>query len=193
MWAEIAPLLRAARRSTGLTQRELADRARMSQSSVAAVETLQSDPKFQTATRLLAAAGYRLYAAPTTRDDVASVASAIRDALRDGDRERALRLLIQMNDNLVAVHGLVRGVLVVAEPELIGIKVWDAAIAALVAYRLNQESIPLPRWVHDERRALRRSRTLKVGHYDLAPPRSEVPAEFLERGVLAWRDTFESV
>jgi hypothetical protein len=100
----------------------------MPQSSVAAVETSRTDPRFDTATRLLAAAGYRLYAAPSTRDDIASIASALRLALREGDRERALRDLIQMNDNLVAVHGLMRGVLAVMEPELTGSKLWDAAV-----------------------------------------------------------------
>jgi hypothetical protein len=165
----------------------------MPQSSVAAVETSRTDPRFDTATRLLAAAGYRLYAAPSTRDDIASIASALRLALREGDRERALRDLIQMNDNLVAVHGLMRGVLAVMEPELTGSKLWDAAVAALVAYRLNQEMIPLPPWVHDERRTLKRPRPIKVGRYGIVPPTSEVPAEFLERSVLIWRDTLESV
>lgn len=143
--------------------------------------------------RLLAGAGHRLYAAPTRRDDAASAAEAIRQYLRVKDTDRALRALLRLNDNLTAEHGLVRGILGLTEPEPTGDRVWDAAIAALVAWRLNQENIPLPGWVNNPDRALAEPVVLRVDPADPAPERDDVPNEFAERGVLAWADTFASV
>jgi transcriptional regulator with XRE-family HTH domain len=191
--SDAATLVRAARRSSKLTQRELSRRSSLSQPRIALTEKRREDPRFGTVTRLLAGSGHRLYAAPTTRDDVATVAVAIRDAVRRDDLQLALRNLIQMNDNLVAERGLVRGVIAITAPELTGSKVWDSAIAALVAYRLNQDAVPLPAWVNDESRSLKRTRPLRVDPADPEPPLSEVPQEFIDRGVLVWRDTLESV
>lgn len=189
----IATLVRSARRSRRLTQRELARSAGVTQSRVALAERSQEDPRFDTARRLLAGAGHRLYAAPTTRDDVATVAAAIRDAVAVENPRLAFRYFIQMNDDLVAERGLLRGVLAVAEPESTGSKTWDAAIAALVAFRLNEEGVPLPGWVDAPGRRLDRARVLQVDPPDPVPPRDAVPAEFLDHGVLLWRDSLESV
>ncbi|KRC59139.1 hypothetical protein ASE14_15275 [Agromyces sp. Root81] len=165
----------------------------MGQTRIALTEKRHEDPRFSTAIRLLAGAGHRLYAAPTTRDDVATVAADIRYAVQADDAQLALRHLIQMNDNLVAEHGLLRGILAVTEPESTGSKTWDAAIAALVAYRLNQDGVPLPGWANDESRVLKRARPLPVDPADAVPSPADVPQEFLDRGVLLWRDTLESV
>jgi len=152
-----------------------------------------SDASFETIDRLLGASGHRLYSAPTRRDDAATVAAEIRQQLAVGDKDRALRALLQLNDNLVAEHGLVRGILGLAEPESTRHPVWDAALAALVAWRLSEEGVPLPPWVDLDGRFLTAHRALEVDAADPVPPVSEVPAEFAKRGVLAWRATFESV
>ena len=191
--AEIWTLVRSARRARKLTQRDLSDTSGVPQNRVALIEGSRETPRFDTASRLLAACGHRLYAAATTRDDVATVAAAIRDAVKRDDARLAFRYFIQMNDNLVAERGLLRGVLAVTEPESTGSKTWDSAIAALVAYRLNAQQVPLPSWVHAPERSLGRARVLQVDPADPAPPRDDVPTEFLEHGVLIWRDALESV
>lgn len=190
--ADASTLIRAARRSRRLTQEQLADRAQLDQGSVSRSERGR-DAGFSTIDRLLAGAGHRLYSAPTRRDDATTAAAEIRKRLREGDRDRALRALLQLNDDLLAEHGLVRGILGLAEPESTGDPVWDAAIAALVAWRLRAEGIPLPIWVDEQGRFLVEPRALEVDPADPVPPRSEVPDEFTERGVLVWRDTFASV
>jgi transcriptional regulator with XRE-family HTH domain len=190
--ADASILVRAARRSRRLTQGQLADRAQIDQGSVSRSERGR-DAGYGTIDRLLAGAGHRLYSAPTRRDDAATAAAEIRKRLREGDKDRALRALLQLNDDLLAEHGLVRGILGLAEPEVTGDAVWDAALAALVAWRLGAEGIPLPAWVDQQGRFLVEPRMLEVDSADPAPPRSEVPDEFAERGVLAWRDTFASV
>jgi transcriptional regulator with XRE-family HTH domain len=188
-----AVLLRSARKNSGLTQEALASRVGVDQARVSRSEGGQESPRFDTVDKLLAATGHRLYAAPTRRDDAASIASSIRESVEAKDPKRALRQLIQLNDNLVAETGLVRGVLGLAEPESTGKKLWDAAIAAVVAWRLNEQNLPLPEWVSDPKRKLERSRPLSVDPADPIPGRSDIPDEFAERGVLAWRDTFASV
>ena len=56
-----AGLLREARTRAGLTQRDLAKRARTAQSVIARVERGQSDPSWATLTRVIAAAGFSLH------------------------------------------------------------------------------------------------------------------------------------
>ena len=185
-------LVRAARRSRHLTQARLAELTGIDQASVSHHERGR-DAAFSTVDRLLAGTGHRLYAAPTRRDDAASTAVAIRSHLRAQDPDRALRALLQLNDDLTAEHGLVRGVLALAEPEPTGNRMWDAAIAGLVAWRLNEERFPLPVWVGDPDRALPEPTVFRVDPADPAPEREDVPDEFAERGVLAWADTFASV
>jgi len=114
--ANASTLVRAARKSRLLTQEQLAERARIDQAAISRSEGGR-DADFSTVDRMLAAAGHRLNSAPTRRDDAATVAAEIEQRLRDGDKDRALRALIQLNDNLVAKRGLVRGVLGLAEPE----------------------------------------------------------------------------
>jgi len=55
-------LLRAARTSSGLSQRELARKARTAQSVVARIELGENSPSWETLIRLLRAAGFRLSA-----------------------------------------------------------------------------------------------------------------------------------
>ena len=188
-----ATLVRTARRNSGFTQAQLASFAGLDQAQVSRSESDQHGLQFSTVDRLLAASGHRLYSAPTRRDDAAAIASEIRESVSRGDSRRALRQLIQLNDNLAAESGLVRGILGLTEPELTGTKLWDAAIAGLVAWRLTEQGIPLPVWVADPRRKLNRARPLSSDPADPIPRPEDVPKEFLERGVLVWRDTFSSV
>lgn len=185
-------LVRAARKSKHLTQAQLAERAHVDQGSISRSENGR-DADFGTISRLLAGSGYRLYSAPSTRDDAATVAAEIRVKLSAGDKDGALRALLQLNDNLVAERGLVRGILAIAEPESTRVPVWDAAIAGLVAWRLSEEGLPLPDWVSAPSRFLRTPATLDIDPADPTPPIDEVPRELAERGVLAWRDTFASI
>jgi hypothetical protein len=62
-----ASLLREARARAGLTQRQLARRARTAQSVVARIERGQASPSWATLARLLAAAGFELDARLATR------------------------------------------------------------------------------------------------------------------------------
>ena len=64
----VATLVRTARREAGLTQRELAERAGMTQSVIARLETPGANPRVATLERVLHAAGRRLDVADAGRD-----------------------------------------------------------------------------------------------------------------------------
>lgn len=74
---EAAQLLSSARERAGMSQRELARRARTAQSVVARIELSETNPSWDTLNRLLKAAGFRLVSAlkriavdPAMLDDV---------------------------------------------------------------------------------------------------------------------------
>ena len=142
--------------------------------------------------RLLASTGHSLISIPTRRADTATIAEQISAALNGGHKDDALRHFIQLNDNLVAEHAEVRFALTIAEPAPTGVKHWDAALAALVDYRLSEEGWPLPEWARDPNRKLKKSWTLSAGRYVVPVLRERVPQAFLDRGVLIDHETLVS-
>jgi transcriptional regulator with XRE-family HTH domain len=81
-----APLLRQARRSTGLTQRELALRAGVPQATVGRIEAGRVEPRFDTLDGLLRATGQELGIGP--RPGTGVDRSQIRELLRLTPRQR---------------------------------------------------------------------------------------------------------
>lgn len=84
---DIAFEIETARRSAGLTQAELAERAGTSQATVSAYEAGRKTPSAETFARLLAASGSRL--------DVRAARSPVR-ALTRRERERRGQILAQV-------------------------------------------------------------------------------------------------
>lgn len=185
-------LIRSARKSHELTQAELAELTDVHQGNISDIESGR-DLNVSTLEKLLRGARHQLFALPIQKADALDAARAIRVHLKTGNTQGALRALIQLNDNLVSEHGLLRGVLAISEPEPTGERVWDAALAGLVAWRLNEDTVPLPQWVEKDRYFLQNPRSLSVDPADPSPTASDIPAEFARRGVLVWANTFESV
>ena len=71
--SETAELIRNAREQRGLSQRALAERAGVEQSTIARIELGDSDPAYSTVIRLLDAAGFRL---PEPQPSIATLAEA---------------------------------------------------------------------------------------------------------------------
>lgn len=84
-----AGLIRIARHKAGLSQRQLADNARLTQQSISAYETGRKDPTLSTLSRLLAAAGFamRIHLEPVDNHD--AVLEAYMDSL-DGTQRAAI-------------------------------------------------------------------------------------------------------
>lgn len=190
--SKASTLIRSARKSRSLTQVDLAEQAQVHQSNISGIESGR-DLSVSTLEKLLRATGHQLFALPIHKADVTEAASAIRVHLKADNTQSALRVLIQLNDNLVSEHGLQRGVLGISEPQPTGNPVWDAALAGLVAWRLAEENIPLPTWVDKSRFFLPLPRSLQIDSADPVPDTLDIPPEFARRGVLVWADTFGSV
>lgn len=190
--SKASTLIRSARKSRSLTQVDLAEQAQVHQSNISGIESGR-DLSVSTLEKLLRATGHQLFALPIHKADVTEAASAIRVHLKADNTQSALRVLIQLNDNLVSEHGLQRGVLGISEPQPTGNPVWDAALAGLVAWRLAAENIPLPTWVDKSRFFLPLPRSLQIDSADPVPDTLDIPPEFARRGVLVWADTFGSV
>lgn len=93
-------LLATARTAAGLSQRELARKARTSQSVVARIELGENSPSWQTLMRLLRAAGFRLQA---TLERVPVVDKSVLD-----DVPRILRMTPEQRlDEVAAVSRFV--------------------------------------------------------------------------------------
>ncbi len=186
-----ATLLRAARRAAGLNQSELARRAATSQPRISALEHGVNTPTVDSLDGLLRSVGSRLLVIPTTRSGVSEAASTIHDSLEADDISTAFRALIQYSDNLVAEVGANRLALALTVPEPTGRVAWDAALAGVTEYRLNQVRVPSPSWVEGVRAAeptvvsgSRRTRSVDP---------ADVPAELRARNVLIEAATLESV
>jgi transcriptional regulator with XRE-family HTH domain len=175
-----AELVRAARRSSGLTQRALAARARISGSAVADVERSAHDPGSESLERLLRAAGHRLCILPTTSSPVSAWADFIYRELRSTRRSQkvAFRSLIGLSDELAAASKPLRVALCIAVPAPCGDERYDAALAGLVDYHLGKDRLPIPDWVRQPDRIL--AEPWKVSPYT---DWNEVPRALARHGV----------
>ena len=92
-------LIRMARRDAGLSQTELAHRAKTSQAAISAYETGRRSPSVETLSRVLTAAGFELrmrLALPDSHDAALKVAEALLplaepQAFNERERRRASR------------------------------------------------------------------------------------------------------
>lgn len=185
-----AQLVRTARRGAGLTQRALADRARISGSAVADVERSAHDPGSESLERLLEATGHRLCALPTTSSPAATWADLIFRELRSsrGSHAVAFRALIGLSDELAAASKPLRVALCVAVPAPCGDERYDAAIAGLVEHYLSKDRLPVPDWVGEPRRIL--AEPWRASPYT---DRSEVPKALVRHGVWLAEEDLASV
>lgn len=97
-----ASLVRSARRRAGLTQRELAKRARIPQPTIAAIEAGRQDPRYATLSKLLRGCGYeldyeRIAGGGVDRGVRGKVVESVRSPIRIGDAE----VLVAAVDDLI--------------------------------------------------------------------------------------------
>ncbi|TQL54014.1 helix-turn-helix domain-containing protein [Subtercola boreus] len=186
-------LLRAARRSSGLGQSELAARAGTSQPDVSLVEQGRRNPTVETFERLLGGVGHKIFSYPTSSSDAVEIASLIAFAVEEANEEKAFRRFLDYSDGLAAADGVERIILTAAEPADTGSPLWDAALASVASYWLDDQGLPKPAWLSDRSRALHQPQSLGVSVYDLEPDVAFVPSQFLTRNVLVERSTLASV
>lgn len=179
----IGTIVKTSRSRLGLGQVALSALSGVAQSALSRIESGRQSPEWGTVEKILRATGQQLVAIPSLREDAATIADAIRTALSNDDEQRALRLFLQLNDNLVAEHREVRFALAIAEPPRTGRRQWDAAIAALVELRLEEEGLPVPAWVTGADRRLKREWIFGAGPYVTPVELSASPEPFAKRRV----------
>ena len=124
-------------------------------------------------------------------DDAADTADRIARAVRAGNRNAALRGLIDYSDTLKRGVDLVE--LSSVEPPRTGSEGWDSALAAVVDYWLGKAHVAVPSWADDSSRVSTQAQTPHLGQYDLPPDLTNVPDEFLQRNILIERSTLASI
>ena len=118
------------------------------------------------------------------RPTAAATAGQIHLALAVRDHDLALQHFMRLNTALRRAHGRARAAIATDTPASTRSRRWDSAIAGLVAFRLNEESLDRPDWLGDRSRVLARSWSLGGGPAHAAVEIERVPSEFLQRRVL---------
>jgi len=149
-------LIREARRAKGLSQRNVAQRAGISQPAIADIERSIHDPGVATLDRLLKATGSSLVFLPTFSWTVSRWADYLYQEFRGSRRSEDVmyRAIIGLSDELRAAEPCLRVALCVAEPAPCGDVRFDATLAAMVEHHLTADLLPIPSWVNASTRFL---------------------------------------
>jgi transcriptional regulator with XRE-family HTH domain len=135
--SETAELIRTAREQRGLSQRALAERAGVKQSTIARIELGESDPAYSTVIRLLDAAGFHL---PEPRPSIPTLTeSAIGDDELDWTMLRAVADLAERNPPMV-------GLLIGGEPPVSAGTIARTILAAVAAFLAVRAGAHIPAW-----------------------------------------------
>jgi len=150
-------LIREARRAKGLSQRNVAQRAGISQPAIANIERSIHDPGVATLDRLLKVTGSSLVALPTFSWTVSRWADVLYQEFRGNRRSESVmyRSIIGLSDELRTAEPCLRVALCVAEPAPCGDVRFDAALAAVVEHHLTAGLLPIPPWVNASTRFLK--------------------------------------
>jgi transcriptional regulator with XRE-family HTH domain len=193
---EFPALLRNARHNAGITQLEVATRARTTQPAVAAYESGARTPSLTTLTRLLGACEHdvEVIARPRMRRGAASLAElsqTIQQDVEDGREQDALRLVFGFADDFRASSRPGAIELIAEEPASTGDARFDAALAGVAEFFAAERGVPAPGWVNRPERFVEPlwfvSSRPEFDAYTLA----HTPATFARHGVLIAREVFD--
>ncbi len=193
---EIAGLIREARRASGITQHEMANRAGTAQPAVAAYESGARTPTIATLKRLLDACEHDLEvsALPRVRRGAVSLeqlAPTIAEDLVQDREEDALRLLFGFADDFRGSSRPGKVALVSEAPPTTGDARFDAALAGTAEFFAREGAIPAPVWVDEP------SRFVEPWWFATSRPAFEAytlahtPAVFARHGVFLAREVFD--
>ena len=146
--------LRAARAARGKTQRQLASDAGTHQPHIAAIESGAHDTTVSGLERHLQALLYRLTVLPTRCRPAWEAALDVADHLRAADEASAIREILQLSDDLAQSHADIRVALVATPPPDTKDARFDALLAGVVDYWLEDCSAPRPAWLDEPGRTI---------------------------------------
>lgn len=189
-------LLRNARHNAGITQLEVATRARTTQPAVAAYESGARTPSLTTLTRLLGACEHDVEVVARARKrrgaaSLAELSQTIEQDIEGGREQDALRLLFGFADDFRASSRPGAIELIADEPASTGDARFDAALAGVAEFFAAERGVPAPSWVDRPGRFVEPlwfvSSRQEFDAYTLA----HTPATFLRHGVLIAREVFD--
>ncbi len=202
--AEASAILRELRRDNGLTQRDLAAKAGVPQSTIAEIEVGQREPSLTLLSRIAESAGQSIAIrlAPLLRHSAVATANTIRDRLYGGAGEGlaldvredgALRAVIDLKDALRRSSHEGFDALTSQAPGLVADTRWDAFLAAIVEDEAARKAISPPRWTNDPKRFNRPfwylSKNPRFHTWEVA----NSPGALIRHGLFAAEDELESV
>jgi transcriptional regulator with XRE-family HTH domain len=193
---EFPVLIRNARHAAGITQLEVAERARTTQPAVAAYESGARTPSLTTLARLLDACDHdvEVIVRPRLRRGAASLAQlskTIQQDLEGGREQDALRLLFGFADDFRGSSRPGAIELIAQQPAATGDARFDAMLAGVAEFFATERGIPAPGWVDQPDRFVEPlwfvSSRPEFDAYTLA----NTPAAFARHGVLIAREVFD--
>jgi transcriptional regulator with XRE-family HTH domain len=187
-----------------MTQRDLAAKAGVPQSTIAEVETGRREPSLTLLSKIAESAGQSIAIelTPLGRHSAVATANTIRDRLHgvageglsvDIREDGALRAVIDLRDALRRSSREGFDALTGQAPGLIGDTRWDAFLAAIVEDEAARKAISPPRWTNDRNRFHRPfwylSKNPRFHTWEIA----NSPGALIRHGVFVAEDELESV
>lgn len=171
------------RRRKGISLSALAMSCGISKANLSAYMNERRDPGTATVEKLAAGLGLALVPVDLTALRLASdCADVIRVALLDGDEDRAYDALRRLAEDLDRFPALA-SLLTTQAPTKVSDE-WDAAIAGVVEWKVEQAGLPAPAWATSNVRARDREwAPLAAPSVEGVRP-EDVPLPLLERGIL---------
>jgi transcriptional regulator with XRE-family HTH domain len=146
----IVEQIAVSRKRRGITAAQVAERTGLQTSNLFAIEHGRRRPTVDTLERTASGIGLRLIAVDVGNQALVSdIAQTIAEHEASGAEELAYRAFIQLNNQLVSSSASTQVLLTCVPPVHIS-REWDAALAALIEWRLHQKDAPIPAWVEDE-------------------------------------------
>jgi transcriptional regulator with XRE-family HTH domain len=202
--AVTSQLLREARRTKGLSQRSLAQRAGVPQSTIAEIEAGRREPTLTLLSKIIESGGLSvdIQLAPLRRNSGISTARTIAERISGPKHQSlpepvrqdgALRAVLNLRDALRKASKETFGHLVGSPPSLTGDTRWDAFLAAVVEDEAARKDIPPPRWTNDPQRFQKPFWYLSDNPELHTWEFTTAPGAFVRHGVLAAEDELASV
>lgn len=186
-------ILEAARKSQGVSQVQLARRAKTFQANVSMIESGATDPGISTVERYLSPLGFTLLAIPTTKSAVSEIAIRIGESVKENKFARAFRLIIQLHDDLKSVEAGICVALTVAPAPSTGSVKHDALLAGVVEKVLSERKLPIPQWVREDSRRLPEPWVVDKFETEAKLIAVRTPKALLKHNVIIDLQEFESV
>jgi transcriptional regulator with XRE-family HTH domain len=197
---KLAEVLREVRQLRGLTQRELAQLARVPQPSIASIESTSREPSLTLLSGIVESAGFaiRIELVPLSRFSAVNTARQIFEVVNSDhenprNEDSALRVLLSFRDHIRHANNRELRELIDEPPDLSGSRHWDSFLAAVVEEESARRNFPTPHWVNDKARFLKpfwflsTNERLHEWEFDTAP------AAFVRHGIFVAAEELASI